>query len=57
MLSATAIVLLDGPRVVSPAIFSSLVVMKSPVATVSKMPIDFRSSSMIHSRCGVYCVL
>ena len=57
MLSATVIVFLDEPRVRSPASLESLVVMKRPVAPVSKMPVDVSASSMIPSWCGASCVL
>ena len=57
MLSTTAIVLLDGPRVVIPASLSYFFVMKKPVAPVSNMPMDDRAWYLIPSRCGLSCVL
>ena len=57
MLSATLIILLDGPRVGSPESLASLVVMKRIVAPVSKTTMAIRASYMIPSRCGVSCVL
>ena len=56
MLSATAIVLLYGPRVGSPASLAYFVGMNRPVATVSKMPMDARTCSLKPSRCGMSCV-
>ena len=61
LLSATEIVFIGGPRVGSPDCSASFVVMKSPVATVSKMPMDVRDwyyKPMIYGvSCveGVYC--
>ena len=57
MLSATSIVLLDGPRVRSPASMAYLVLMNRPVARVYKITIDERAWYRNTSRCGVSCVL
>ena len=43
VLSATAIILLDGPRVGSPASLASFVVMNRSVALLSKMPMAVRA--------------
>ena len=57
VLYATAIILLDGHKVGSLASLASFVVMKRPVALVSKMPMDARAWSLKTRRCGVSCVL
>ena len=53
MLFATAIVLLDRTKVGSPASLASLVVIKSTVSPVYKMPIYVRDLSLMKSRCCV----
>ena len=56
VLYATAIILLDGHKVGSLASLASFVVMKRPVALVSKMPMDARAWSLKTRRCGATCV-
>ena len=53
----TAIGLLDGTRVRSPASFTYIVLMKRPVDPVSKTPMAVRASYLMHSRCRLSCVL
>ena len=57
MLSATAIVLLDSPMVRRPESLTSLVVVNSSVAPVSKIPMVFRDLSLMPSWFGVSYVL
>ena len=49
--------LINGPRVDSPSCFSSFVVIKIPVATVSKMPMAARAWSCRPMMSGVSCAL
>ena len=56
-LSATAIVLINGPIVGSPSCFASFLVVKIPVDTVSKMPMAARDWSCRPMMSGVSCVL
>ena len=57
MLSATAIIFLDGTSVGSPAILEYFFVMKRPVAPVSKITVATRAWSLKPRMCGVSCVL
>ena len=57
MLSATAIIFLDGTSVGSPAILEYFFVMKRPVAPVSKITVATRAWYLKPRMCGVSCVL
>ena len=57
MLSATAIVLLDEPRVKIPASLASLFVMKRCVVPLSKMSMNVRALFLMPSWCEMSCVL
>ena len=57
MLSATAIVLSDSPRVGRPEILASLVVINSPVTHVLSMPMDVRAVFLPPSLFGVSVVI
>ena len=55
--SATAIFLLEVPRVGSPASLASFVSIQRHVACVSKIPMSAKCWSLMPSRCGVSFVL
>ena len=57
LLSSTAIFFLDVPIVGSPASLESFVVMKRPVAPMSKIPMATRVWSLKPMMCGLSCVL
>ena len=57
VLSATAIVLLDRPRVIRLASLVYLIVMNRPVSPFYRVHMNFRDVFLSPSRCGLSVVL